>query len=608
MSKLWHSVAVQKTGLVMLLAWAGISLLPARQASAQASLVAGDVLDQVDVQVGGRPLQFTLIRDAKSREMWYYVPSQPRLLEYQRQGEIEPEFALLRYQFESPDTPGKLIEDGLLQFAATLAAPPEALPKLREFLASKGYPGVRLAPLPFESAEVSLYAPGAPNALFAAAPMGAGVAPMFATQSMVFSVPLTRVGSDVLEALVKGNTGVPVAVTFTFNALTPPAGFTLTVDWDQTYKHYSEDQRFRAEASYYGWFGASYESSRTDIYNTLVQNKDIQLEVITGENFTLADAEKFLQPILQLINAELLEAQKPPAQIDPAAARAPSAGGYFGSAGYSVAVKNVQNSKRGTTKYSMKVQHTVKRKTIASGFVGVGRYTDAVKNRLITVVPASEQQATYFVLPAVAGLAESGVASLSLEAGLSRPGAATAQSQIASWTAGRGWTCLGSGTSRPCQSLSFNLLGAKGLTDTKIAVQLSLPWDSGVITAAEKFDLSIGQRLPIASVNKSLVQLIEVDGGNLTFRRFDAASSLIKAEVRVTLAENLLFAGTLQPEFFGGQLSLPRPLRWIVKPADLASRPVTAKLRFLLNDGTWRERTEQVPPPYSLSLLDAYWK
>jgi hypothetical protein len=117
----------------------------------QASLASEDTLSEQSVTIDGVPESFTLIRDAVAREQWYYVPNQVRLFERQFAGVTEPEFSLLRYQFPDPANTGNFLEGGILQFAATLAVPPDGLSQLKQIISSQigvNADALRLSSLP----------------------------------------------------------------------------------------------------------------------------------------------------------------------------------------------------------------------------------------------------------------------------------------------------------------------------------------------------------------------------------------------------------------------------------------------------------------------------
>src|SRR5262249_20809046 len=106
--------------VVTMLALVGFFPSPAL---AQASLAAEDLIDEVEVAVDGTKETYTVIRDAVRRDQWYYMPKTVRLYERTVQKKNEPEFALLRHQYEDPAAPGGKVEVGSLVFAVTLGAP-----------------------------------------------------------------------------------------------------------------------------------------------------------------------------------------------------------------------------------------------------------------------------------------------------------------------------------------------------------------------------------------------------------------------------------------------------------------------------------------------------
>ena len=169
-------------------------------------------------------------------------------------------------------------------------------------------------------------------------------------------MPLTRIGSDVFDTLVNGNTGLAVAVEFDYKGLTPAAGFTITVDWDQAYRHYSSDKQFRGEAAALGTFGLKASVDRSKVLNKLTSNEIIQVEVTEGGAFTAEKAATYVDQILARINTELTTALTPPTAVAPAQAQDPKGAEGFvdklkntltGSVGYSVAMKDERSVKKG---------------------------------------------------------------------------------------------------------------------------------------------------------------------------------------------------------------------------------------------------------------------
>jgi hypothetical protein len=396
-------------------------------------------------------------------------------------------------------------------------------------------------------------------------------------------VPLTKVGSDVMKALVTSDTGIPVAVTFTFNALTPPAGFKVTVNWDQTFQHYSSDEQFRAAASYFGWFGASYDRTVQKIREDLVNHGDIRVESISGETFTTADIEKYLQPILARINEGLIEAAKPPKEIEPAKANPPSAGGWLGSVGYSVAIKDVTKRKSGTEVWQMTNQAIVERKTIAQGFIGIGRFSEGTRNRLVTTVSGTDFSSAFFMLPSPAVAADLGVSQIDLQVQLVDNNQAV-ESQVVSWTPGGQWKDV---NQRPRTTLAFGLAGlnaAGGLQNAEFRSKLVLTTSTQSVTINSTTRAANGQSA-MPGVNSALFNVAEIDGSQLPFAGL-GNGDVLQGNGTLTITGEPPLSFGVRTKIEGGKRVPPDPFRAIVARRPDGSFPkVTANIVLQGNDG-----------------------
>jgi hypothetical protein len=548
-----------------------VDFLAIERVYAQASLAAENIIDDVVVN---KDDTYTLFRDAREAEQWYYVPNQPRLVVRNQGAAIQPEFALLRYQFKDPATPGAFIEQGIVQFAASLAASPEAIQKFREAIKQRTHnDNIRISAIPFKSANVALYdygGPGQPASLLAAAPYGNGIAPLFANQKMVFSVPLTKIGSDVLDKLINGQTGLPLTVAFSFNALTPPAGFKITVNYDQLFSHYSSDTKFAVSASWFGYFGTNYQSDVQKIRESLINNKDIKVEVISGESVSLADLDKYMQPILARINNELIEAVKPPPQVDPATAPTPSSGGgWWGSAGYSVAIKDVQKRKTGTEVWDMRIQSIIERKTVAGGFIGIGQFPDDVRKSLVTVVSGSAFHSANLQLPIPSLLPEDAISSLNLDVSL-HAGSAAPDSQAVSWTPAGPWK---DGQGREVRQLGFALTGLM----VGDALPKDASFDSKLTVQTPRQTLELKSSTPafegartlgsLAGGEGSLFQVVEIDPSYLPFAKLDPKGDVLQGNITL-LAGGQKLVAVVKPKVVDGKWMPPDSIRFLIPQPD----------------------------------------
>jgi hypothetical protein len=601
--------ALQKTRprdrIATIFAILSITALTASPVHGQASLAAEDIIDDIVVTEDGQSTAFTVLRDARRPEQWYYVPNQPHLAESRGPSGLEPEFTLLRYQARDPANPQKLLEGGLLQFAATMASP-NAIDQIKSVLRQRGKGGtdLRVSALVMRSAEVHVYSPQSHD-LIASGALGEGVAPVFASQKMVFEIPLTQIGADVYSSLVSGTTGVPLAMILTYEGLTPVAGVTVRVNWDQTYKHYSEDSKVRARASYFGLFGASYSRDAASIREDLLQNHCIEIQGITDSTFTAERLDNYLQPLLKQINDEITEGIKPPPKIDPATAANPTASGFFASAGYSVSMKSYSSVRHGSSTFDLHVQSIVERKTLAAGFIGVGKYSQDVRSRLMLTAPSAPWEAAYFVAPGIGDAPQLGIDEVSLNVTV-KVNNTPRETQILRWTPATGWLDV-AGQTRT--ALVFPLLGAA--TDP---THISIESTTQVTHGQEVLQIrrAIQPNTPIVTPT-SLVDAVRINTDNLTFKRMSESSKLVDVQVSLREGDRNVRAA-LRARKSNGVWDTPEPFVWLVEHRDGGGPHVIPNITFDFDDGTsksWKFNGRDlgsVGQGLDISLLDADWK
>lgn len=596
-----------------------VALCP-RTASAQASLASEDIIEEVIVRIGDVDYRFTVIRDALQKDQWYYAPDQPRLSERQMSnGNREPEFTLVRYQFRDPANPEALAEGGFMQFAITLGLPPEAQPQMKAAIAKHANvapESIRLAALPFKDATVHLYIPTS-GMLAASAPVGPGIAPTFATQKMTFAIPLSKIGSDVYDTIANGTTGLAAGIEFTYIGLTPPTGFTVEVDWDMAYTFFSKDEKARAEVSVMGMFGGKASGDRNKFVETLKQNRVLTItEIEPGEA-----GEKALVLILARINQELLAAATPPTAVAEASASDPKtpenflkrmSNKIFGTAGYSVAIKDRRVVKKGKETVRFISRKLQDRKTLASGFVGIGAYPEDVRKRLVTIVPPGPWKSAFFMLPNVGDAQEIGVSQVDLEIRL-RIGNTTHATQVAMWKPATGWRGIGGTNTDPRSLVAFGLMDLYAKDPTlqdvmfETATQVTLRNDVIRVTDSLPVD---DQRAIVTPL--SAVKVVRLDTTSLSWAGLVPDSELVSATISVKAGDRS-FTTLVKPRLIDAKLVPPAPINWVVP----RSGPVTATITFRLKDGrtiNWAQNGKNLAAGFEssgdlfLELLDADWR
>jgi hypothetical protein len=385
-----------------------LNLLPL---GAQVSVGAGDQTD-VTVEIDGEKEIFTVLKDYKKPDQFYYIPNRPQLATRGTGSKKRPVFHLLKYQTKD-DEINELVEGGVLQFAIKLAPNDETLAQIRKSVARQfklDEKTIKLSPLPFKTAEVSIY--DLEGELLTTEFQKPGIAPSFANNEIPFQVRLTKLSTDVYDALTRGGGGIPVYITYTFDQISPSTGFKVTVDWDQTYSHFSKDEKTKKAYTqwyyYRTWWDARRaraksgvtESQTQTLSEILQENKSLKVESIAGEDFTPEEINKYMDPIIERVSKELVDKMTPPEKIDPAATKEPGNPGYWRTS-TNMAVKDIKKVKKGKETIEFNRRHIFESKSTYGSVLGIGGYDKKVQEELITIMPAGNWDYAYFSVPSV---------------------------------------------------------------------------------------------------------------------------------------------------------------------------------------------------------------
>lgn len=419
------------------------ALLSCGSLFAQASLAEGDTVD-FTVTIGNEEENITCIQDALKPHQWYYIPNKPRLVVVKNKKTKEelPSFSLVKYQARDPNDPQSLLEGGVLQAAINLALPPTALDQLKTHLAKKTgieEAKITVAPLSMSDSQMTVYSPGGEK--MGDAPMAPDVGPAFANQAIPIQINLNRLGADFTDALCKSGGGIPVFFVFNFNGLTPKCGFKVTVDWDQSFKHFSTQTKAKASGGW-GWFSGSAQTDISTVRESLVTNKCIKVESIAGDAFKAEDIDKYLEPILDKINKELFEMEAPE-KVEPAKASEPNVPSrrWGFSAGVSFSLKSVEKVKKGSTVYQMDRQQLLTRSTVVGGLIGIGNYPKEVQDKLIVTMPHGNWESAWYSIPDAGSADSIGVTEIAITVKVvddKKKAVAKCPQQTVKWTANSG--------------------------------------------------------------------------------------------------------------------------------------------------------------------------
>lgn len=400
---------------VWLFACSFVFLLTGAFAQAPSLAAADQYVVTVDTDNG--PETYTVIRDGRIGEQFYYVPIKPTIATEKINGKTMPVFQLLSYQTKDSD-------GGILQMSMVSGVAQDTIDKIKSKLFSLKVPAgkvPRLSPLAIKSAELTLYDLGG-QMLDQVAPKP-GIAPIFGTQHYPFMLKLKSLGADIIKALCTKQGGLPVLITYTFQGMTPKAGFEVEVDWDACYEHFSTNTEVALEVaknSISGSLGLDIATLR----EKFVSEGLIKITSLTNEAVDAKLLDDLMTPILNLITKELFEQIHPPTSIAPAEAEklkedeakseiaAAAQGlseaymkstGRFFKAGAKVdfAMKDVKIVKKGKFTYKFDRQAIVDRTTSFGGLLGIGNFPKEIQDKCITTMPAGNWEMAFYILPSV---------------------------------------------------------------------------------------------------------------------------------------------------------------------------------------------------------------
>ncbi|HNX74907.1 MAG TPA: hypothetical protein PLM07_18530 [Candidatus Rifleibacterium sp.] len=359
----------------------------------------------------------TLLRDSHNAARWYYIPERPVLLERNPSDKNDPRpvFQLMTYQAAN-----QAYEGGVLQFCVSLGLT-EARRKsietsLKNLPEMKGLK-VSLAPLPFHKAEAFLFdAAGLMNSEGTQAP---GLAPAYITGALPFQLNLKKFDADLYSALVDtSGGGVGVLMKLGFEGVLPPAGFQVTIDWDQTYDFVSENKETRVALGTCN-FGVDIGISKTKIRETLISNGCMKVESLTNEAVTNETIDRYLDPVIEKLQQTLIAKIHPPEKIDLESRSKPdSFSRCFFPAKSSVVIetKSRQDVKTGSETFIFNQSVVVERHTSCGAFIGINAYPESVKKRLVTTMPLDSWASAFLLLPGVENSPELHIRSVSMSA------------------------------------------------------------------------------------------------------------------------------------------------------------------------------------------------
>ncbi len=352
--------------------------LPARQQTLEVAVTL-----RVPVE---RKATITLHRDHEDPLTFYYLPLQPQLVTAPAGAGKEaaltmPQFLFQKFQLsDRASAANKQIEGAILQFAVTLGYTAAQLAEIEAGIrAAAKVPEdqkISLRPVAIKNPKVIVYDPSTGQALAGGAP--GGLAPTSLTAEIPFSVKLDVLSSTLNDRIVRERTGVPCWFVYEYDQITEPAGFKVTVNWDNVYTHFSSASESKAQDRgrflFWTWSNSETNTSMRAAVDHYQSTGMIKVEGITTEKLSAEQLQVYLQPILEKVSA--LVAGEAPPKIDPATC-APldtEPGGSGAQANVNATVKSLTERKTGTQTYNFNFREVLSTGNQANGFIGIGDY------------------------------------------------------------------------------------------------------------------------------------------------------------------------------------------------------------------------------------------
>ena len=606
--------AARQTSIVSMFLLFFLILQPAFL-GAQVSLAAENKIDNLVIDIDGKKETFTVVRDFYDENQWYYIPDRPRLA---MNGDL-PQFHLIKYQTNDPKKAEQQIAGGVLQFAIRMSLPAMAIDKLKDAIASslkQKFPGVkkflgnfsskiRLSAIPFNSSMVTVY--DLENGLMMSdAPQQPGIAPTFATQEVPFQLSLSTLGTGVSETLTKKGGGIPVLVTFNYYALTPPCGFSIEVDWDSLYRHFSADGKERWKIKYAGYMQSDLSLQAKLVKDLIKTTKAIRVTAVSGEAFKDEDIDKFMIPVLTRINNEIFDNTRPPPIADPARIPEEPGQNWFQSIFKSdpmedferhVALKAVEFRRKGKETFEMTRQMIVERTSCCGGLIGIGHLNEEAQKELIEYIPTGNWASAYFNLPAVGDDANLGIKTISLtvsivdKAGNALQGGPPMQS--ATWSEKTSnWQNRGETRSTLLFPLAYLYdKYPKKIEEFRFKTVANIVYKNGRINFTSLEPLFDGEQPVLAALD--CVDVVRVYGKNMGFAGDEPSGELTMADITVSSKNP---AQTVSGNFMG-EAGEENPLLFLVaKESKDTPNPIELKINFQLKNGktiAWKHNSEK---------------
>jgi hypothetical protein len=171
------------------------------------AVFAAETIRNVRVTEDGEKKYFVLFQSAAEQNLWYCGQVKPKILHRINRGEKIPEISLIRFQKKDIKNPEKLIQGGYFKMNLSLGPADDSYRALKQKITDvSGNDSAKLSPVPFAALKLCLQKPDGEEVAMKAETLS-GIGGMHSSQNVAFSIKLDTLDTDLLDALLNGNTG-----------------------------------------------------------------------------------------------------------------------------------------------------------------------------------------------------------------------------------------------------------------------------------------------------------------------------------------------------------------------------------------------------------------
>ncbi len=179
------------------------------------------LIKNVRVSVGGQKQYFNLFQSPVEPSLWYCGQTKPAVIIRKAEDLDIPEISIIRFQKKDAKNSQKLVEGAYFRMNLSLGPAEDVFEVLKKQIPSSARQRpVVLSPVPFGALRLFLHKPDGQKIKLAAEPLS-GISKRHSSQNVSFSTLLGPLETDLLDALLRGNTGAKYSLDYNYQYLDP---------------------------------------------------------------------------------------------------------------------------------------------------------------------------------------------------------------------------------------------------------------------------------------------------------------------------------------------------------------------------------------------------